>query len=438
MDFLTLKVRAPSGGLAFETDFTLHELIPLVRHVTRRLERTDLAASLAGYKAVITPGYDRPVTPAAAPATVAGTVSFATEVKAYFSPGTSPLCTSCPESHRCPGSGRNATGCLDGWIVLDPAAPRTNRPVRYFTVAIESAGGRRLHQEEVSLEPLQPFVSLVSALLRRAGRLATPTRGHYAAELIARYDGQPSIDPMLAPAERSRLAVDFLNLPSTLAESQAPPETLVDWDSLEQEDEIEIQLLATESEALPLRPPPLADRCEAIGNVGQDGLLVYVHRALLAELRHASHEGSAEIEGLLLGEAFLIPEVGRPWIEIAGLLPVAATARRSDAESGDGAFGLLHDRGRLEAAQQGRRTVGWFRSHLVSEVQLASQGSRRLYLAVSGDRLSPTRDERFFHRHFFGEPWHVGLIVDGLEEGLRFYRQQGEDLVACAGFWLLD
>jgi hypothetical protein len=467
MDFLTLKVRAPDGALAYATDFTLHELIPLVRHLTRRLERRPhLAGQLPGYRAVIVPGYDRPAAatlpaepgpgdpppsgrPAAAltadapPAAGGGAVSFAAEVRAFFSPGTSPLCGSCPERLRCPGAGKEATGSLDGWIVLDPQAARTNRPIRHLGVRIEDAGGRRLHQEEVSLEPLQPFVSMVSKLLRQAGRLSPLTRGRYSVELIARYDGQPAIDPMLAPAERSRLAVSFLHLPGTLAGNQAPPETLVDWDSLEQEEEeeqqLEIQLLATESESLPRQAPPGTERCEAVGTPGQDDLPVYVHRGVLAGLRAASQEGSVEVEGLLVGGAFLIPEDGRPWIEIGGLLPVAASPAPAGDGPGPGAFSLLHDRGRLEAAGRGGRTVGWYRSHLVADLRVVRQEGRQLVLAVDGDRLTPTRDERFFHRHFFAEPWHVGLVLDGLEDGgLRFYRRQGEDLVACAGFLIVD
>jgi hypothetical protein len=454
MGFLTLKVRAAGGGLAYETDFTLQELIPLVRHLTRRLEgQPELAARLAGYRVVVTPGYDRPAAPAAPPVAAqplaggpsgealpvlaaggAGSVSFAAEVEAFFSPGTSSLCASCPERQRCPGSGRAAAADLDGWIVLDPEAPRTNRPVRHFAVRFETAGGELLHRQEVSLEPLQPFVMMVSSMLRRAGRLAAPVRGHLPAEIIARHDGRPAIDPMLAPAERARLLVQFLNLPEAWGETQEPPETLVDWDRLEQEDP-EIQLLASESEALPPRPPPPADGGEAVGSFGQDELLIYVRRAVLAALRTASRSGGAEIEGLLTGQAFLVPEVGRPWIEIASMVPVAP-GRGSSGEPAPGVLDLLG--GRPSAGGQGGRTVGWFRSHRIGEFQVARQDGRRLILSLGEDRLAPTRDERFFHRHFFAEPWHVGLIVDGQEEGERFYRRQGEDLVACAGFLLLD
>jgi hypothetical protein len=439
MGFLTLKVRAPGGGLAYETDFTVQELIPLVRHITRRLERQpELAARLPGYRAVITPGYDRPAAPPAPAAADAAKVSFAAEVQAFFSPGTSPLCAACPERGRCPGARIGATAAgLDGWIVLDPEAPRTNRAIRHLVVHIETAGGERLHREEVGLEPLQPFVSMASALLRRHGKLSQPARGRHRAEVIARHDGCPVFDPLLGPVERARLQVEFLNLPAALGEIQAPPETLVDWDSVEQ-DEPEIQLLATESETLPPRTPPDAGGCEAIGGDGRDDLLVYVHRPVLVALRAASRLEEAEIEGLLTGQAFLIPQLGRPWIEITGMVPAAAPRETAPGESHTGAFDLLRHHGLPRAGGEERRTVGWFRSHLVGDVNVARRDGRRLVLSVGKDRLAPTRNERFFHRHFFAEPWHVGLIVDGQGEGARFFRRLGEDLVACAGYLLLD
>src|SRR5262245_35007161 len=61
MSYFTLRFRSAAGDILYERDFTLHELIPLVRQTLRSLaQQPEIAADPTGYRVIIQPCYDWP------------------------------------------------------------------------------------------------------------------------------------------------------------------------------------------------------------------------------------------------------------------------------------------------------------------------------------------------------------------------------------------
>jgi hypothetical protein len=470
MAYFTMQFRAATGEVAFETDFTTHELIPLVRHFLRSLTPyREADVHLAGHRVIVTPHYEgRPnskvyvapeiaklVQPPAAgndggdllqiseeDLDVYAPVSYADEFEAYYNPGTSHLCVDCPERQRCPGSGRQTeTG---EWILLDPAAPRSNEPIIYFTLRIESSEGRFLYQCDVPLSYFQLFVNLTARLLDEKGRLPLPASGNLRADIIVRYEGQPRIDPVLSPKARPRVVISDqpprvssrppMDSSRPLTEA-GPPRRLVDWDSLEEKEseqpEFEIKVLPTEPEPLAHKPTP--EHAEAVGTISDSQILIFMRRSALQSLQ-SQKDLRTEAGGILVGEVYLRPADDRPWIEIVGALP--AVDGRGEPASMSLDFNLLQDR--LNREFPGRHAVGWYRFHLLGNTRVSVYDGRRLYTAGIGERLLLLRDESFMHQSFFPQPWHVGLVIDGIDRTSRFYHRQGEEIVGCDGYMLVE
>jgi len=466
MGYLTFKIRTPGGQYLFESDLTLHELIPLVRQITRQLEtRPHLTKQLRGYRAVITPQYDElmlakeyikpaaqpapmPSSPAPGTAEISITVAdlspdvledFELEIQAFYNPGSSVLCTRCPERDRCPGSGRALRDELDGWIELDPAAPRTNEPITGLTVRIESQHGERLYERTFSSYILQPFVDQLSAYLVVTGRLKRPEGSPNVGDLIARYDGQPRIDPLLTGLRRAA--------PSSAAgPASAPirPSPMVDWDALdadeqdddagEQNDDLEITLIATEHVDLARKPMP-TERCEAVDSPTTEELQIFVGREVIERLRANVREADHEFGGVLVGQAYLPPTGDQPYVEILGIIPSI------DEEGKPTPLMLGYERWRQVQARlaeqfSGQQMVGWYQAHMLGARRVLVVTQEQIY-EVS-DRLRLTRNETFTHQSFFREPWHVALVIDAVGDRFCFYRWQDGTISQCPGYFIID
>ena len=467
MAHFTLKFRTDGGEVVYETDFTLHELIPLVRQVLRSLgTHAELARDLVAYRAIVTPRYEgqprmkaeatraivhpapRPVAAEGAPGNttdllqiseqdveIYAPVSYLEELLAYYNPGTSHLCLDCPERQRCPGAGRQVENNIASWIILDPEAPRTNEPLTFFTLRIESRERKILFENDFPIGSLDFFIKLVK-LLKGKDSLRPLESGTFQGEVIARYEGQPRVDPILAPERRPRLLARTEPPTPARAAAPEPPRRLVDWDSLEERGEaapeIDIKVLPSEPEPLARKPTPGPEGIQEVGLVGDSPLLIFLRRSVQKALEVASKDLRSEIGGVLVGEAYLRPNDDRQWVEIVGLLP--AIDGQGEAASLALDFNLLQER--LNREFPGHRTVGWYRFHLLGSQRVSVYYDRHLYMAGIGERLLLLQEESFMHRNFFPQPWHVGLVIDGIEGTSRFYHRRGEEIVGCDGFML--
>jgi hypothetical protein len=457
MAHFTYRLRAASGEALGEADFTLHELIPLVRHLARLLAARGDGREIAGLRAVVTPRYGGVPAEETYIKTGDGTpelpdaprerlqisrreldaeapVSFAEELAAYYNPGGSRLCTGCPERRRCPGSGLPLERSVGDWIVLDPAAPRSNEPIAFFTLRLESPEGERLYQQDFRLLVLRFFLSLMTRLLERAGRIRLPAAGGVLGEIIARYEGPPRLDPILAPESRPRLV--FLPPAAPVARRGEPgARRLVDWERLdrdalaEEPAELDIKVLASEPAPLGHRPAPAPDRVREVGTLDGSPLHVLLRRsvveALAAACRASRFEMGPEAGGILVGEAYLRSGDDLLCVEVVGAIPATDGLGQPSRMTLD--YHLLQP----VQEQMGRdfphhRTVGWYRFHPVAG---GPEGA---------DPLVPLAEEAFMHRNFFPEPWQVGLIFATPSGKARFYHRQGEGIAACSGYLLLD
>lgn len=480
MTYFTLKFRNAAGDLLFETDFTLHELIPLIRHTLRSLAHApELAESPIGYRAFLRPCYDplpkrspAKVSPPEAvalpspPAIADGSllqileedldnlapVSFVDELEAFYNPGTSTLCLSCPERQRCPGSGKATATDLADWIMLDPEALRSNEPVNYFSLRIEALSGRVLYKSEVRLRSLQFFVSLVLILLRESSRPLRPQTLGDRAEIIARFEGQPRVAPILLSATRPRVS---LRSNSTIAQPlPEPPRRLVDWDRLEETEpnarpelprfptgslpepdpvDLEIKVFPTETDPLTHQPPPPSELLPGT-QVDPGSLPVFLHRTALHDLTKQRTKVFSEAGGILVGEAFLDPSNGRPYVEVVAALP--ATDERGDwvKVNLDSHF-LRQIQERIDREFPGRRTIGWYSFHLL-RVTIRTAGSM-VTAGVLGEPLGLLEEEVFLHRNFFPQPWHLGLVIDTVDS-FRFYHLRDGTMVITNDWRLVD
>jgi hypothetical protein len=481
MPHFTFRIRdgaggpgGPGGDLLAEIDLTLHDLIPLVRHLTRRLAAGGRGQELAGYRAVVTPRYggvpleqdlpaavvasdappapDEPLRISEQDLDVHGQVSYREELEAYYNPGTSSLCTDCPERHRCPGSGLHLEAPVGEWIVLDPAAPRSKEPVAFLTLRLESAQGALLYQRDFRLVVLRFFLLLVMRLLHRAGRLEVPASGLLQPEIIVHHDGQPRLDPLLVPENRPRILARARPLVATAGRSSEADgrRRLVDWERLDagaggegdEPPDLDIKILAS-AEPAPLarRPPPGSERVEEVGAVDGSPLRVFLSRSVLgalqADRRTLRADLGGEVGGILVGDAFLDADGDAPWVEIVGAIPALDELGKPVKMTLD--FHLLRPlEERMSQDFPHHRTVGWYRFHRFGDRHLLVQAGDRLLAADLGERLLLLPEESFMHRNFFAQPWHVGLIIDALSGETRFYRRDGERVVACSGYHLLD
>jgi hypothetical protein len=466
MTYFTFRFRNDAGEIVHESDFTLEEFIPLVRQTLRSLaQEPEIVANPTGYRVFIRPCYDAVPHPQPSelsrdvelspspPAVEEGSllqiseedvevyapVSYVDEIEAFYNPGTSMLCVACPDRLRCPGSALTTHGQLGGWIELDPDSVRTNERVTYFVLRVEAAG-RVLHTGHIRIGKLKYYANLALTLLRHAGR--STLKGSERAEIVARFEGQPQIDPSLLPARRPQVAFRIPAAPA--AARPEPPRRLVDWDGLEESEvraqsalpadplpadaaDLEITVFPTETDPLPRRSPPAAEPITRAG-INPDHLQIFLHRSVIRDLNAQRRDLRSEMGGILVGEAVLDPADGRPYVEVVAALQATDSNGEQMRVNLDSNF-LRQVHERIEKEFPGRRTVGWYQFHLM-RVAVSTAGSM-VTAGIVGEPLRLMEDEVFLHRNFFPQQWHLGLVIDASKGILRFYHlQDGEMAVS--------
>jgi proteasome lid subunit RPN8/RPN11 len=174
----------------------------------------------------------------------------------------------------------------------------------------------------------------------------------------------------------------------------------------------EIKIGPSETLTLPQRCP----RWTWHGDAERTGSVVIglSERAFYAVHEHAA-ASDHEIGGLLLGEAFTWQD--RTWVEVEVALPGEMT----DAGPAHVTFTaetwsqLLR---RKEREFPDKSIVGWYHSH------------PRMGIFLSGMDLT-------IQQHFFPQPWHVALVVNGQHRTAGFFAWQQEEIRKVESFvWL--
>jgi proteasome lid subunit RPN8/RPN11 len=152
-----------------------------------------------------------------------------------------------------------------------------------------------------------------------------------------------------------------------------------------------------------------------LGTIYDDAAQIQIGAATLDEiLEFSEQDASRELGGFLFGDA---ATTGRPCVAIRHFLPAI------EVRSWAARLTFTHDtwaaiHREAESQFPHERMLGWYHTHPNLGVFLSAR-------------------DRFIHRHFFHEPWHVALVVDPRRCEFGFFQWRGADLVDC-GFVCLQ
>ncbi len=159
-------------------------------------------------------------------------------------------------------------------------------------------------------------------------------------------------------------------------------------------------------------------RCERLGKVADGCPPLIVHRpALDAALEISDQSPEVEVGGFLLGNFYRDTHLDQTFIEATDY--VQATQINSQYRSltfTHDSWAALHKQ--MNEKFPERQIVGWHHTH-------------------PGFGIFLSRQDRFIHRNFFSQPWHVALVVDPRRGELGFFQWQ-EDRIRDTGFLLVD
>ncbi len=156
-------------------------------------------------------------------------------------------------------------------------------------------------------------------------------------------------------------------------------------------------------------------RCRTFGTFATDLVAIAIFQdALEGALNFSDTNGTQEVGGFLVGLTYV---TDRQMVEVRRFVPARST--RSNAAS----LTFTHDtwsdlhRFMMESCPD-ERILGWYHTHPGLGVFLSS-------------------NDVFIQRHFFAEPWHIGLVVDPREGELAFFQWRDRQIVDC-GFAIVE
>lgn len=163
-------------------------------------------------------------------------------------------------------------------------------------------------------------------------------------------------------------------------------------------------------------PKPAPDRdqtdsCRVIGTLCREAFPVFVYESALEEiLEFSDSDQRREIGGFLVGD---VHEDAGLYLEIRHFLPAHQTRSLAASLTFTHATWSAMTR-EVERRFEGQRVVGWHHTHPNLGVFLSAY-------------------DKFIHRHFFAQPWHVALVVDPCRGEFGFF-QWHDGAIADCGF----
>jgi proteasome lid subunit RPN8/RPN11 len=168
----------------------------------------------------------------------------------------------------------------------------------------------------------------------------------------------------------------------------------------------EIQIGPSESYAPPERRPAWLGDGAAMDPADAPAVAIRLREEALRVVEQQAAASLDEIGGLLVGEA--VRWQGRLFVDVESALP----GERTKAGPAHVTFtaetwaALLE---RQERELPGKSVVGWYHSH------------PRMGIFLSDLDLS-------LHRHFFPQPWHVALVINGQDRRAGFFAWSGDQI----------
>lgn len=161
---------------------------------------------------------------------------------------------------------------------------------------------------------------------------------------------------------------------------------------------------------------------QRIGSLRPPAPAIFIYESVLEQiLAYSEGDVSREIGGFLLGglhEDANTSGPARNFVEVRHFLPALDT--RGQVAS----LTFTHDtwstlRRQVEERHPQETIVGWQHTHPGLGVFLSGY-------------------DRFIHRHFFGEPCHIALVVDPIRHELEFFQWVGEKIEDCGFYCVRD
>jgi len=164
---------------------------------------------------------------------------------------------------------------------------------------------------------------------------------------------------------------------------------------------------------LTVKPSPerVGKSGKRLGQLHGGATRILIYESILDQiLAHSDARQQHEQGGFLIGGAY---EDNGCYVEIRGFLPAENTVNQAAHVV------FTHDtwsrmRQEISTRFPGETVVGWYHTH-------------------PGLGIFFSEYDRFIHRHFFGSPWHVALVVDPRRGEFAFFEWHANDIVD-AGF----
>ena len=159
------------------------------------------------------------------------------------------------------------------------------------------------------------------------------------------------------------------------------------------------------------KPQPVIDRSRGrvIGTLHHDTPPVFIHEPVLEQiLEYSEEDTSRELGGFLVGGVFAD---SRDYVEVRHFV------RAQEARSRAASLTFTHEtwaclRREIEERFPEEVLVGWQHTHPNLGIFLSAY-------------------DLFLHRHFFGEPWQVAMVVDPQRQEFGFFQWRRGEIVDC-------
>lgn len=407
MGYFTLKVKSPSRGIIYETDFPADMFEHIIQGVLYELINKNKIFVGDQCQARIIPGYDD---------------SPDYEKETFIDTGDREESKTQKEN-----LGENY---IDVEFKNDTV---TNTPLKYFTLKLFVYNRNLIYMK--NFHPVQlRFIDSVITMLIRKGKLAA--KEDYFSEIIPREGDGSSInfelDTIDDPAPASiPLKIDFYPLdtnstPVNQCEDDDGISDLITLESEEQQIPVEIKTKKISSYNI----------LKEVGKVGDDDLKIFIKQETIKKLEEVTCPSvglGKELIGILVGDVYQDQDTGEMFVEINNIIPAPqAPAGFCYAILDNAALNAVNDR--LNEKFPNKLNVGWYHTHLIKMFHLSKEN---IYYNIK--KLPSTffsGDDYFLHQHFFKQPWHVAIVIEPEEQDMTIFQWKKGNVEPCGGYFV--
>jgi hypothetical protein len=470
MNFLTLQLKQ-NADTVLEGDIGLDELIPVVREISRVLERIPVLRSrLSGYRAYATPLAqlsDDPQMWLSAPPPADSAPLFSTlvfEHAAFYNQAAPELCLNCIDRARCPAVHPVAQPI--SWISTPGDFQPFSAPIAGFLIQLVDVHGADLYRNEFSTQRV--FGKLIEIVQKRyVDQGAALPNATFKYEITCcQRDPRAHVLLSHASARRRPSATATVYVIEAVDRSAAQPlpelpESMVTWD-----EEDSSQTLSDSIRISPfiLEPAPTGDvgdldiavleteqtdrtlmrldsstfgMLQPVGARRDDDMPIFLRDKVLAYLQAYQQKRGARI-GFLVGKPFIDLQTNKQSLLIDHQMVFADAATGLAVESIMNTESLRMAHEQLQKRfEPDTRLVGWYRLYSKHAQQFYDPQNPSVQYLLAGESSTLTADEVFMHQHFFPSSYQVVLVFDPVTRECRIFTWSHKSVRSVQGFTMI-